>query len=127
MKSQVLAFAAGLALAFAVVSPVSADEYTDPLAGATTLGESQLEQAKGSAPVPTQFGQPDGQSGSQSPGGVNTDPSSLGSVGTNQVGSLAGGTSNLGTNSLSPVSGPINMGLNYVSGDIGVSLPTIPQ
>jgi hypothetical protein len=125
MKSQVLALSAGLALVIAAATPVHADEYTDPLAGATTLHEAQLENAKGSNPVPTQFGQPDGQSGT--PGSINTDPTTLGSVGTSQTTNLTGAAGTLGISSLGPISGPINMGLNAVSGDIGVNLPTMPQ
>jgi len=127
MKSQVLALAVGLGLAIAGSPPVNADDISDALSGATTLQESQLKMAKGSAPAPALLDQTEGQSGLFGPGGGTTSPGGLGGVATGQAGSLAGSTGSLGTNTLSPVSTPINVGLGVVGDHIGVGLPTLPQ
>ena len=128
MKFRVLTLVASLALASAVFSSALADEVSDPLSGMTSLGDAQLNAATGSNPVLSHQNFSESESSSFGVGSpVTSSSGNLGGVGASQTQNLTGATANLGTGILGPVTGPINMGLNYVGNDIGTELPTLPQ
>ena len=124
MKGLFFAVAGGLALACVAVSPVAADEVSDPLAGMTTIEDAQLEDNRGGIFLLKHGRILHGESGPSELGGRLT--SKLSGFG-NKVEGLAWRVSDFGDGLGERISGPVTMGLHYVGDHIGSKLHGLPN
>ncbi len=125
MKPRFFAVLGGLALACAALTPALADQASDPLAGLTTIKETQLDATRGGTlqhhlklkKLPL------GENGLirlREP--VISKLTGFGDIVTHKADTLAGGLTHLGGGLGDCLTGPVFTGLNLIGNHLGTDL-----